>query len=140
MESNGIHVLIIEDDAIARSAYVELLSRWGFQTRSAHNGLAALVQMRRAKPDILLSDLNMPLMNGYELLAIVRRLYPEVRTIAMSASYPENEMPPNVDADAFYPKGGGQTGRLLALLDEVAHAPLRSGGAARRVAAPAPVG
>ena len=60
MTAKEIEVLIVEDNPITRSGYKELVSRWGFMTRTAHNGLAALVELHAAKPDILLSDLEMP--------------------------------------------------------------------------------
>src|ERR1700744_2143511 len=105
MTAQGINVLVVEDNPAALYVYRELLAAWAFVPHTAHNGLAALVEIRRAKPDIVLSDLEMPGMNGYELLAIVRRVYPDIRTIAMSGSYPGEEIPDGVLADAFYPKG-----------------------------------
>lgn len=119
MTANGIDVLIVEDDPTVRSAYTELLSRWGFMTRTAHNGLAALVQLRAGKPDILLSDLEMPGMNGYELLSIVRRIYPEIRTVAISGAYAGEKVPDGVCADAFYAKAGTGLLRLHTILNNV---------------------
>lgn len=112
-------VLIVEDDPTTRSGYTELLSRWGFRTRTAHNGLAALVQLRATKPHILLSDLEMPGMNGYELLSIVRRIYPEIRTVAMSGAYTGEKVPEGVCADAFYAKAGAGLSRLHTILNDV---------------------
>jgi CheY-like chemotaxis protein len=120
MTLSKLHVLVVEDDPSTRSGYTELLSRYGFATRAAQNGIAALREIRSRKPDILLSDLEMPEMNGYELLSIVRRAYPEVRTVAMSGAYGGDDIPPGVAADAFYAKGGFQISRLLAILNEVA--------------------
>lgn len=120
MAVQGIRVLVVEDDPVMRSAYREMLRTWGFVTQAVHNGLAALVEIRRARPDIVLSDLEMPEMNGYELLTIVRRLYPEIRAVAMSGSYSGESVPPGVTADAFYAKGAGQSSRLLSILMEMA--------------------
>jgi CheY-like chemotaxis protein len=121
MTATGIDVLIAEDNPTTRFGYQQLLSRWGFITRTAHNGLAALVQLRMAKPDILLSDLEMPGMNGFELLAIVRRLYPEIRTVAMSGAFAGDQVPDGVCADAFYAKAGGGFPRLHAILNGICH-------------------
>ncbi|HEY1501792.1 MAG TPA: response regulator [Acidobacteriaceae bacterium] len=126
MTARGIQVLVVEDDPVMRSAYGEMLRMWGFQTRAVHNGLAALLEIRRAEPDIVLSDLEMPGMNGYELLSVLRRLYPEIRTIAMSGTYSGERVPPGVAADAFYAKGTGQSSQLLSILIELASA--ASGG------------
>jgi CheY-like chemotaxis protein len=99
-----------------------LLAHWGYATRTAQNGLAALVEIYRAKPDILLSDLEMPGMNGYELLSIVRRLHPEVPLVAMSGGYNGDGVPAGVTADAFYAKGAGPSSRLRVLLGKVSGA------------------
>jgi len=132
MTSNGIQVLVVEDDPLTRRAYAELLANWGFATRTAQNGLAALVEIHMAKPDILLSDLEMPGMNGYELLSIARRLHPEMSLVAMSGGFATDSVPPGVTADAFYAKSAGSSLRLRAILGEVCGARLvmeRSGAA-----------
>jgi len=118
MTAQRIQVLVVEDNPVTRNSYRELLQSWGFETRTAHNGIAALVEIRQARPDIVLSDLEMPEMNGSELLTILQRIYPEVRVVAMSGSYSGYEVPPGVRADAFYPKGTGSIQRLRQFLNE----------------------
>jgi CheY-like chemotaxis protein len=120
MTIGKIDVLVVEDDPVTSRGYMELLSLWGFATRAAHNGIAALAQIRSTRPDILLSDLDMPGMNGYELLSIVRRRYPEIRTVAMSGAFGGEQIPPGVAAEAFYPKGTGKYARLQTVLSELA--------------------
>jgi CheY-like chemotaxis protein len=58
-------------------------------------------------PIILLSDLNMPGMSGFELLSVVQRRFPSIRIIAMSGAFSGDEVPSGVAADAFYQKGCG---------------------------------
>jgi CheY-like chemotaxis protein len=84
-----------------------VLSGLGLRVRSASDGLAALIEMRHEAPDILLSDLNMPGMSGFELLSVVRRRFPAVLVIAMSGAFSGDQIPSGVTADAFYPKGYG---------------------------------
>jgi CheY-like chemotaxis protein len=124
MTRNGIQILVVEDDPLTRRAYAELLSNWGFATRTAQNGLAALAEIHQVKPDILLSDLEMPGMNGYELLSIVRRLHPEMPLVAMSGGYAGDSIPAGVTADAFYAKSAGPCSRLRAILGEISGARL----------------
>ena len=87
--------------------FAMVLSELGLRVRSASDGLAALMEMRHEAPDILLSDLNMPGMSGFELLSVVRRRYPAVLVIAMSGAFSSDQVPCGVTADAFFPKGSG---------------------------------
>jgi len=69
--------------------------------------LAALVEINEEVPEILLSDLNMPGMSGFELLSVVRRRFPAIRVVAMSGAFAGDQVPDGVAADAFYEKGNG---------------------------------
>lgn len=73
--------------------------------RSAGDGLCALHEIQNEVPKLLLSDLNMPNMSGFELLSVVRRRFPAIWTIAMSGSFSGNEAHSGVAADGFYQKG-----------------------------------
>lgn len=83
------------------------LDEIGFSVRSAENGLSALVEIGRKVPDVVLSDLNMPRMSGFEFLQLVRRHFPLIHLIAMSGAFVGDEVPSGVAADAFYQKGSG---------------------------------
>jgi len=100
-------ILIVEDEESVRTSLAMVLSGLGLRVRSASDGLAALIEMRHEAPDILLSDLNMPGMSGFELLSVVRRRFPAVLVIAMSGAFSGDQIPSGVTADAFYPKGYG---------------------------------
>lgn len=110
-------VVVVEDHESLRRSLTMLLSHSGFAVRSAHNGLAALELMKTSQPDILLSDLNMPGMDGYELLKIVHSRYPEIYAVTMSGEYTGDRVPEGVVADAFYAKNGGPCTHLLTILD-----------------------
>lgn len=83
--------------------------------RPAADGFAALQEMRTDNPDVLLSDLYMPGMSGFELLAIVRHQFPAIRVVAMSSAFSGEDLPNNVVADAFYPKAT-EIDRLLRIM------------------------
>jgi CheY-like chemotaxis protein len=109
-------VLVVDDDSPLRLSLSMVLTSVGYKVRSAMDGFAALAQMRLEVPDVLISDLNMPGMDGFELLKVVRGRFPSVRVIAMSGKFAGEDMPAGVVADTFHGKGSS----LPALLKQVA--------------------
>ena len=83
--------------------------------RCAADGLAALSEINEEVPEILLSDLKMPGMSGFELLSAVRRRFPAIRVVAMSGAFSGHQVPDGVTADAFYAKGNGVAVLLKAI-------------------------
>jgi DNA-binding response OmpR family regulator len=67
-----LEVLIVEDDAIYREQAASAFRRAGDHVRFAHDGFEALASALRYKPDVILSDVNMPRMDGWQLLRMVR--------------------------------------------------------------------
>jgi DNA-binding NtrC family response regulator len=61
-------VLIVEDEEYERSGLAELVSAWGFRTETARDGVEGLEKILAWSPDIVLSDLKMPRMDGIGLL------------------------------------------------------------------------
>ena len=102
----NLKVLIVDDKECIRTSMAIVFEEFGYSVRCAEDGCSALREIRRQNPDILLSDLRMPGMSGFELLANVRRLFPAIKVIAMSGSFAGNDVPVGVLADAFYAKGG----------------------------------
>lgn len=105
-------LLIADDDPSIRVMLSEVLTEIGFSVRSAEDGFSALAEIRKEIPDILLSDLNMPRMSGFELLSVVQRRFPNILVIAMSGSFSGAEVPSGVHADAFYQKGSSMSALL----------------------------
>src|SRR5580704_11906960 len=105
-------ILIVEDEESVRTSLVEVFTYLGYRARSATDGLAALKGIREEVPDILLSDLNMPEMSGFELLSIIHRRLPAIYVIAMSGMFTENRIPSGITADGFYQKGSGVSSLL----------------------------
>jgi DNA-binding NtrC family response regulator len=105
MPETKARVLIVDDEPSIRVLLSQLLVENGYGARSTPDGLSALDEIRREAPEILLSDLNMPGMSGFELLQLVRRRFPQIHLIAMSGSFSGDKVPSGVIADAFYQKG-----------------------------------
>lgn len=107
-------ILVVDDDAAIRDSLALVLKSGGYDTTTAVNGFDALLQLKRRVPAIVLSDLNMPQMSGFEFLSVVRRRFPQISVIAMSGAYhAEDSIPGGVIADAFYPKGHSDPEMLL---------------------------
>jgi CheY-like chemotaxis protein len=98
-------VLVVDDDPSVRETVATLLISAGYDVATAKDGFGALVQLRKMLPDVIVSDLNMPQMSGYELLSVVRRRFPQIMTVAMSGDYQGDTVPSGVIADGFFPKG-----------------------------------
>ena len=108
-------IMIVEDEDSVRTTLGEIFKVLGHRVRSASDGLEALMMMRPEVPEVLLSDLNMPGMSGFELLSVVRRRFPAVRVVAMSGAFGGSGVPCGVTADAFYEKGTGMVALLMAV-------------------------
>jgi CheY-like chemotaxis protein len=102
-----VNLLIVDDEPSTLFSLCQIFSCRGYNVRGADDGFSALKEIRQSVPDILLSNLNMPRMSGFELLSIVRRRFPAIYVIAMSGGSPGDEMPEGIAADAFYKKATG---------------------------------
>jgi CheY-like chemotaxis protein len=109
MSNKSSHkILVVDDEAGIRTTVALLLKSKGYEVSTAENGFDALLQLRDTTPALIVSDLNMPQMSGFEFLSVVRRRFPELLVVAMSGAYSSGEaVPGGVIADAFYAKGGG---------------------------------
>jgi CheY-like chemotaxis protein len=113
-------VLVVDDDAGVRNVCAALLLSSGYLVDTAQDGFSALLSISAALPNLVLSDLNMPHMSGFEFLSVVRRRFPQIMVIAMSGAYEcKEEVPAGVLADAFYPKGKRSAIPLLKLVDDL---------------------
>jgi CheY-like chemotaxis protein len=95
----------VDDEPSIREAARAILESQGYEVLTVADGLDGLLALSRSLPDVIISDLNMPRMSGFEFLAIVRKRFPRIATIAMSGEYITDENPTGILADAFLQKG-----------------------------------
>jgi PAS domain S-box-containing protein len=107
-EGKSRKVLIVDDKESNRSVLINLLAPLGFETLEAINGQDCVNKTVEHKPDIILTDLVMPVMDGFEACRRIRR-FPECKKttiIMISASVFECHKEQSVEAgcDDFLPK------------------------------------
>lgn len=114
-------ILIVDDEAILRELGKLLLEAQGYEVLCAEDGFQGLAALKNSLPDIIISDLQMPKMNGFEFLSVVRRRFPIIPVIVISGEFSGLSVPETVLADAFFPKGGYRLEELFARIVDLLH-------------------
>jgi PAS domain S-box-containing protein len=86
-------ILVVDDDVQSRQLYVSLLTPFGHQVIEAGDGKEGLEQAQLRKPDLIISDILMPTMNGYEFVSALRKipLLEKIPVIFHSATFLDRE-------------------------------------------------
>ena len=77
-------ILLVEDEVLAREAFAQLLRNEGYLVREAGDGLQALSLLDKDNFDLVISDILMPHLNGYGLLARIRIKWPNLPVLLTS--------------------------------------------------------
>ncbi|MDQ3065195.1 MAG: response regulator [bacterium] len=116
-------VLIVEDEEVLRDAYELIITTLGYTVYTASNGTEGLEQLKKHKPDIMLLDIFMPIMDGREVLRILNKTdFPNVKIVVcsnMSDSKLTQEVLDN-GADKFVLKSSIGPNELKRLLHDLA--------------------
>jgi len=72
-DDRAVRVLVVDDDAATRAVMRTILERDGWSVTEADNGRVALDEVAREQPNLILLDLNMPVMDGFEFVSELRR-------------------------------------------------------------------
>ena len=78
-------ILVVEDDADLRSALCDTLSLAGYITETADNGATALDLLGRKEIDMVITDIQMPEMDGHALLKQIKTQSPDIPVMLMTA-------------------------------------------------------
>jgi two-component system chemotaxis response regulator CheY len=82
---NAPNVWIVEDDAATRRLYKFMLANGGYPVIEAEDGVAALEQLAQHHCELVITDMNMPRMDGMELIQAIRREFGDLYVILITA-------------------------------------------------------
>lgn len=89
-DTRGIKILIVEDNLINATILKSFLKKWEIQMKEAENGVHALELLKYHQFDLILMDLEMPEMDGYTAIKIIRQSDTTTPILAFTASLLEN--------------------------------------------------
>ncbi len=78
-------ILIVDDELNVRHLLSEVVRKAGYEPHQAENGLEGVEKCRLLKPEVVLMDLRMPVMEGMEAFAIIHEEMPEVQVVLLTA-------------------------------------------------------
>ncbi|MDA0745706.1 MAG: response regulator [bacterium] len=96
-------ILVVDDEEMILVMLARLFASRGYKVSAARNGYEALAQVRSGRPDLVLSDLKMPGLNGVSLCREIRKLEPGIPFVGMSG-YALEKSSDGEDFDAFVSK------------------------------------
>lgn len=82
--AESARILVVDDEKFIRDIIADFLAMEGYVVRTAEDGAAAAEELRRARFDLVISDLKMPRMGGLDLLREVSEVHPDTMTIIMT--------------------------------------------------------
>jgi CheY-like chemotaxis protein len=120
-------ILFVDDEERLRLTTKAILESQGYDVLCAKDGLDGLAVLKEPLPDLVISDLQMPNMNGFEFLSVIRERFPQLPVIAVSGEFSGDNVPQGVLADAFFEKSQYTPDQLIArIADLVRRVPFRS--------------
>jgi len=94
------YILVIDDDDNFREMLSQMLQRSGYEVAEAENGAKGLKLCAEREPDLVLTDIIMPDMEGLETIRTLKQKYPHTKIIAMSGGG-------RIDANSYLPLAKG---------------------------------
>lgn len=79
-------ILVVDDECAIAESLAEILKRSGYRTKTAYDATAALDTALLNPPDMVITDVVLPGMNGIELGITLRRIYPDCKVLLFSGS------------------------------------------------------
>ena len=83
-EKRKNRILVVDDEPVIADTIVDILNGSGFDAQAIYNGREAVEQVRNLCPDVIISDIVMPKMNGIEMAIAIRNRCPRTRVLLIS--------------------------------------------------------
>jgi signal transduction histidine kinase/ActR/RegA family two-component response regulator len=99
-ENANLKVLLVEDNKINQIVTERILNKFGFETQTVENGFEAIEKILSTEFDVVLMDINMPQLNGFETTKIIREKGIDVPVIALTA-FDKQEISDEIDASGM---------------------------------------
>jgi len=121
-------ILIVEDDQNLRLSLTELFRHLGYIVVTARDGDEGYMQAVAHQPDLIITDLNMPVLDGVELARLIRREQGKIGgipIIALSANISGYHLPDKMTSgiDRFVDKSGGDGHHLITAVKNMLDGP-----------------
>lgn len=85
IDGSKFSILVVDDEVRITRILNDLFRAKGYKIHIAHNGRDALQIIENQCPDMVISDINMPGMDGFELLTLIDEKYPDIKRILMTS-------------------------------------------------------
>lgn len=85
-QQEGVGVLLVDNEPFVRSMLAEVLRRAGFEVRTASSGLEAVELVQQCPPALVVMDVHMPGLSGWDALARLGEEFPDLLVVMMSGS------------------------------------------------------
>lgn len=123
----GGHILVVEDSPTQAARFEATLQNWGYATRTATDGCNAMTAIRECNPALVLSDIRMPVMDGFQLCMAVKQ-DPDLKHIPVflltSFSTPTDILHAlEAGADSYIPMPCRDDYLIAAIAETLAHDP-----------------
>jgi len=105
--TESYEILVVDDDATILHAVSEALRMWGHRVTTARNGSEGLAAAEAVDPDLVLLDLRMPVLDGWEFARLARERCLVHKIVVMTAGIDAERQAELVGADGVLPKPFG---------------------------------
>ena len=122
-ENQGLCILVVEDSVTVREVEKHMLETAGFSVETAVDGVDGLNKVRASKFDLIISDIDMPRMNGIEMIEKIRGIEKFVELPIIVVSYKDREEDRNKamssGANHYVTKAAFDSGEMLQMINEL---------------------